>query len=103
MLGSLTEYVAELAEAPEKPRQNKSKRLLPPAILIVVFAMVVTAVAGFAYVGTQQQSLSVVRGQSEDLRVALQALTKADADLGHFVLGDKAALTGHLRQVDLIK
>lgn len=101
MLGSLTEYVAELTEAQASPPRKRG--LLPPAILIVVFAMVVTAVAGFAYVSSQQQALTAVRGQSEDLRVALQSLTQVDADLGHYVLGDKLALTSHFRQVDLLK
>ena len=50
----------------------RSEWLLPPTIILLVFAMVVTAVAGFAYVGGQQQSLTALRQQDDALREAAQ-------------------------------
>ncbi|MEQ1902220.1 MAG: GGDEF domain-containing protein [Devosia sp.] len=78
-------------------------RLLPPAIISCVFAMVAIAVAGFSYVSAQQQSLTVLRAQSQELRAALQTLTDADAGAAHFAGGDKATLSGHFRALDQLR
>ena len=53
--------------------------LLPPAIIFLVFAMVVIAVGGFAYFSVQQQSLGGLRTEASALRDAMGALSGADA------------------------
>ena len=60
----------------------RSERLLPPVIVLLVFAMVVIGIAGFAYVSAQQQTLSQIRQDSDQLREALRTLIETDADVG---------------------
>ena len=61
--------------------------LLPPAIILLVFAMVVFAVGGFTFVSTQQQALGSVRLQNAQMREAVLALSTTDAALGHVLTG----------------
>jgi diguanylate cyclase (GGDEF)-like protein len=65
--------------------------------------MVVIAVGGFAYVSAQQQSMTALRANSEQLRAALQTLTEADAGAAHFAGGDKTTLSGHFRALDELR
>jgi diguanylate cyclase (GGDEF)-like protein len=83
--------------------ETRGRRLLPPAIILLVFAMVVIAVGGFAFIGSQQQSLATLRTQNAELRSAIQTLIEADAAAAHFAAGDKTALTAHFRAVDQLK
>jgi hypothetical protein len=71
--------------------------LLPPAIILLVFAMVVIAVGGFAYVSGQQQGLSALRQQSEALRDAAGVVATADADAAHVLNGERGAMASFFR------
>ena len=75
-----------------QPAGAVSSRLLSLATIFLVFAVVATAIAGFAHVTTQQQSLIALREQSQELQTMHQALTEADADVLHYVGGDNGAL-----------
>lgn len=83
-----------------KPRREA---LLPPTIILLVFAMVVVAVGGFAYVGGQQQALNTIRVQSEALRVAAHAVETVDADAAHVMSGEPGALAGYFRDAQQMK
>lgn len=83
--------------------EPRGRRLLPPAIIMLVFAMVVIAVSGFAFIGGQQQSLTSLRSQNVALRSALQTLIETDAAAAHFAAGDKDALTTYFRSIDWLK
>jgi hypothetical protein len=50
--------------------------LLPPAIILLVFAMVVIAIGGFAFVGGQQSMLGALRLKSDAMREAVITLDK---------------------------
>ncbi len=93
----------ELASPAPPPHRARSETLLPPAIILLVFAMVVIAVAGFAYVSGQQQSLSAVRQQADGLRTALAALQTTDAAAGHALNGDRGAIADYFRDVETLK
>jgi diguanylate cyclase (GGDEF)-like protein len=77
-------------------------RLLSPFIVTLVFAMVATAIAGFAHVTTQQQSLIALREQSRDVQAVRLALTQADADLLYFVRGDSERLAGFYQSIEIL-
>lgn len=76
----------------------RGERLLPPAIVFLVFAMVVIAIAGFAYIGGQTQSLNVVRNQSNALRDALSSLERTDAATAHVLAGERGAIASYFRE-----
>jgi diguanylate cyclase (GGDEF)-like protein len=78
-------------------------RLLSLATVFLVFAVVATAIAGFAHVTMQQQSLIGLREQSQELRAVHQALTQADADVLHFAMGDSGALPDYYSKIDVLK
>ena len=77
--------------------------LLPPAIILLVFAMVVIAVGGFAYVSGQQQGLSALRQQSEALRDAAGVVATADADAAHVLNGERGAMASFFRDAEMLK
>jgi len=81
----------------------RSEVLLPPAIILLVFAMVVIAVGGFAYVSAQQQALSTVRMQSDALRASVNTLQMVDADAAHVLNGERGALSGYFRDLEMLK
>jgi len=72
--------LVDQAHAAPEARLLRSDVLLPPAIILLVFAMVVIAVAGFATISGQQQGLGALRQQSEALRAAADVVATADAD-----------------------
>jgi diguanylate cyclase (GGDEF)-like protein len=81
----------------------RGETLLPPAIIVLVFAMVVIAVAGFAYVSGQQQSLGTLRTHVDSLRAAANALVTVDADAGHVLNGDRGAMASYFRDAETLK
>lgn len=88
----------------EEPRANSAprnlvglaarSRALSLGTILLVFAIVVTAIAGFAHVTTQQKSLTAVREESRQIQAILQSVTQADADAMHVLRGDGARLEG---------
>jgi len=86
-----------------RPNRPRREALLPPAIILLVFAMVVTAVGGFAYVSSQQQALSQLRAQSEALRGAVTAMQMVDSDAAHVLNGDRGAIAGYFRDAEILK
>ena len=78
-------------------------RLLSLGIIVLVFAMVATAIAGFAHVTTQQQSLTALREQSRQIQAIQQALTQADADVLYFVRGDAGRLPTYFASLDVLR
>jgi diguanylate cyclase (GGDEF)-like protein len=81
----------------------RSEVLLPPALILLVFAMVVVAIGGFAYVSNQQQALSVVRHGADDLRAAVNTLQLVDGDAAHVLNGERGALASYFRDLELLK
>jgi len=81
----------------------RSEWLLPPTIILLVFAMVVTAVAGFAYVGGQQQSLTALRQQDDALRESLTALERVNASASRALNGERGAISGYFRDLEALK
>jgi diguanylate cyclase (GGDEF)-like protein len=86
----------------EGSRTRASGRLLPPAIVVLVFAMVVIAVGGFAYLSSQQETLSTLRAQDQELRSATGALELADAGLAQMLNGERAATADYFRERQLL-
>src|SRR5881397_2863962 len=97
---SIVSNHAHAAVAGGRPR---SEVLLPPAIILLVFAMVVVAIGGFAYVSGQQQALSTIRTQSDALRSSVNALQVVDADAAHVLNGERGALAGYFRDLEMLK
>ena len=84
------------------PLASRERFLLPPAIILLVFAMVVVAVAGFAFVSAQQQSLGTQRLRNDALREAMRALEAADASAAHVLNGDRGAMAVYFRDVEVL-
>ena len=78
-------------------------RLLSMVTILLVFAMVATAIAGFANVTTQQQKLTELREESREIQAVHQALTQADADVMYYVRGDRDRLDGYFRSIALLE
>ncbi len=91
---------APAAHAAVRPR---TEALLPPAIVLLVFAMVVIAIGGFAYVGGQQSALNALRGQSEAMREAAGALARTDASAAHVMGGDRNAMSEFFRNAEALR
>ncbi len=70
------------------PTLTVRARLLSLSIIILVFAMVANAIMGFMHVTMQQQSLIALRQTSEEMRAVHQSLSRADAEVQRFVLGE---------------
>lgn len=87
---------------PMPPVAARRTRYLPNLIIVLVFAMVATAIAGFAHVSTQQQSIIALREQSRDIQAVLRALTQADADVLYFVRGDTERLASYYASMGVI-
>jgi len=86
----------------EGSRSGASGRLLPPAIVVLVFAMVVIAVGGFAYLSSQQEALSTLRAEDQAMRAATGALELADAGLAQMLNGERAATSDYFRERQLL-
>jgi len=91
---------ATAAHASVRPR---TEALLPPAIVLLVFAMVVIAIGGFAYVGGQQSALNALRSQSETMREATNALARTDASAAHVIAGDRLAMPEYFRNAETLR
>jgi diguanylate cyclase (GGDEF)-like protein len=84
MVGSIEDGESTGASLFNMPQRS---RLLSMGTVVLVFAIVVTAIAGFAHVTVQQQSLIGLREESREIQAIHQALTQADTDLLYFVRG----------------
>jgi diguanylate cyclase (GGDEF)-like protein len=76
----------------------RTERMLPPAIVLLVFAMLVIAIGGFAYVSSQQQALNQLRSLSNTLREALGTLERTDAMAAHVLADERGAIAGFFRE-----
>jgi diguanylate cyclase (GGDEF)-like protein len=81
----------------------RTEVLLPPAIIIMVFAMVVIAIGGFAYIGGQQSALGELRVESATIRNAVIALERTDSSAAHVLAGDRGAMAGFFRDAETLK
>ena len=95
--------LTETAAAAHPLRRPRTEMLLPPAIVLLVFAMVVIAIGSFAYVGGQQSALNVLRGQTEAIREASGALSRTDASAAHVIAGDRGAMSEFFRNVEALR
>jgi diguanylate cyclase (GGDEF)-like protein len=96
-------HLIETARAAKPHARPRTEAMLPPAVILLVFAMVVIAIGGFAYVGGQQNALNTLRGQSEAMREAASALSRTDASAAHVIGGDRAAMSEFFRNVEELK
>lgn len=71
-------------------------RMLSLATVALVVTLVVTAIAGFIHVSTQQRAMSELRAHGELLRSMDQSLNDADADVMHYLTGETGALRTYL-------
>jgi diguanylate cyclase (GGDEF)-like protein len=86
------------------PTLTVRARLLSLSIIILVFAMVANAIVGFAHVTLQQQSLIALRAMSEEMRAVHQSLSRADAEVQRFVLGEgRGDLGSYFNAVEAVK
>ncbi|MEO7222135.1 MAG: hypothetical protein ABIY37_06650, partial [Devosia sp.] len=95
--------LTETAQAAHPSARPRTEALLPPAIILLVFAMVVIAIGGFAYVGGQQNALNTLRGQSEAMREAASALSRTDASAAHVIAGDRDAMSEFFRNAEALR
>lgn len=91
----------DLDRAPQ-PMVRRREALLPPAIILLVFAMVVIAIGGFAYVGGQQQGLAALRSQNDALRAAASAVVTVDTDAAHVLNGERGAMAKFFRDSETV-
>jgi diguanylate cyclase (GGDEF)-like protein len=90
----------ETAQAAPSTVRPRTEALLPPAIVLLVFAMVVLAIGGFAFLGGQQNALNALRTQSEAMREAASALSRTDASAAHVIGGDRNAMSEYFRNAE---
>src|SRR5262245_60338111 len=90
------------AQRGPKPTVAARSRLLSLSTVLLVFAMVATAIAGFAHVSTQQQMLIGIREQSREIQAVRRALTQADADVMYFVQGDHDRLASYFASIEVL-
>lgn len=93
----------ETATAAQPAARPRTEVLLPPAIVLLVFAMVVIAIGSFAYVGGQQTALNTLRSQTEAMREASSALSRTDASAAHVIGGDRGAMSEFFRNVETLR
>lgn len=84
------------------PEIASRSRLLSLATTVLVFAIVATAIAGFAHVTTQQQSLVSLREDSKQIQAFQQALTQTDADVLYLARGDSSRLESYFTHVGVL-
>lgn len=99
MTTPITEAAAAAAEA-DRPR---SEALLPPAIILLVFAMVVIAIGGFAFIGGQQNILNGLRGDADAMREASRVLAHTEASAARVIAGDRNAMPDFFRNLDRLQ
>jgi diguanylate cyclase (GGDEF)-like protein len=95
--------ITETAQAAQPLSRPRTEVLLPPAIILLVFAMVVIAIGGFAYVGGQQSALNALRGQSEAMREAAGALSRTDASAARVIGGERNAMSEFFRNAEALR
>lgn len=81
----------------------RSNALLPPAIILLVFAMVVIALGGFAFVGGQQGAANALRVEADAMREAGLQLARTDASLAHMLSGERSATAGFFRNLEALR
>ncbi len=91
----------KLMERTRQPERQRS-RLLSLATVVLVFTLVATAIGGFVHVSTQQWAMADLRAQGQQLRAMYQALTEADADVLHYLNGERELQPSHFAQSDLL-
>lgn len=96
-------HLPETAQAANPAVRPRTEILLPPAIVLLVFAMVVIAIGSFAYVGGQQSALNALRSQTEAMREAAGALSRTDASAAHVIGGDRTAMSEFFRNVETLR
>ena len=69
--------IAEAAPAAADAGRPRREGLLPPAIILLVFAMLVFAIGGFAFIGGQQNALNGLRSDADAMREALAEVAKS--------------------------
>ena len=77
-------------------------RMLSFATILLVFTVVATSIFGFVQVSGQQQAVTQLRQQSQQLRSVYQALVEADADALHVLGGEGGALPGLYARLELL-
>ena len=95
--------ITQTARAAEMHARPRTEVLLPPTIILLVFAMVVIAIGGFASVSGQQNALNALRGQSEAMRHAVSALARTDASAAHVIAGDRIAMAEFFRNAETLR
>ncbi len=95
--------ITETVHAAEPHARPRTEVLLPPAIILLVFAMVVIAIGGFASVSGQQNALNALRSQSEAMRQAESALARTDASAAHVIAGDRTAMIEFFRNAETLR
>jgi diguanylate cyclase (GGDEF)-like protein len=84
------------------PTVAMRSRFLSLSTILLVFAIVATAIVGFAHVSLQQQSLILLREESQEIRAVHQALTQADTDVMYFALGESGRLESYFANVAML-
>ncbi|MEP7239927.1 MAG: hypothetical protein ABI697_03480, partial [Devosia sp.] len=92
-------------ETAHRPVQGPTERrpLLPPLIVMLVFAMVVVAVGGFAYLSREQQSISALRLEASALREAVTALERTNASAARVLNGERSAVVDFFHDLESLK
>jgi len=80
-----------LTERTLQPVRSRS-RLLSLATIVLVFALVATAIGGFVHVSTQQRAMADLRAQSAHLRGMYQSFSEADAGVLRYLNGEAETL-----------
>jgi diguanylate cyclase (GGDEF)-like protein len=78
-------------------------RMLSIATVLLVAAVIAAAIFGFVNVSTQQQALTALREQGQELRTVNQALVEADANVLHYLAGEPGALPGFYANLELLR
>ncbi|WP_421761595.1 sensor domain-containing diguanylate cyclase [Devosia sp.] len=78
-------------------------RMLSIATVLLVAAVIAAAIFGFVNVSSQQQALTALREQGQELSTVNQALVEADANVLHYLAGEPGALPGFYANLELLR
>ena len=92
-----TAYTAS-PTAPAPPPRTQA--LLPPAVVMLVFVMVVIAIAGFAFIGGQHTMLATLRTENDAMRDAVAALGRSEAAVLRGLAGEPGAIAEIFRETE---
>jgi diguanylate cyclase (GGDEF)-like protein len=95
--------ITEAAPAAADADRPHREALLPPAIILLVFAMVVIAIGGFAFIGSQQGALNGLRSNADAMARASQVLARTDASAARVIGGDRSAMPEYFRDLESLK